>query len=165
MSSRIHARLGQWEYAYCLAQEGLQLYEQLQDRAGAALTHLHLGLIHDQRAEHHDAIRHSQTAHDLYQEAGNATGQALALNCLGWAHARLGEYAAALELCQRALPALQEAGDRDNEAGPGHLRAAEPPGGRRGTHTFDRAPAGVPPLTVDQVRLLASAREHRREDV
>jgi len=117
MSSRLCARLGQWDHAYSLAQEGLHLYEQLQDLTGAALTHLHLGLIHEQRAEYRDAARHSRTAHDLYLQEGNATGQALALNCLGWAHACLREYAAALEFCERALQPLQEAGDHENEAG------------------------------------------------
>ena len=117
MSSRLYARLGQWDHAYSLAQEGLHLYEQLQDRTGAALTHLHLGLIHEQRAEYRDAGRHALTAHDLYAQVGDPTGQALALNCLGWAHACLREYAAALEFCERALQPLQEAGDRDSEAG------------------------------------------------
>jgi DNA-binding SARP family transcriptional activator len=117
MSSRVYARLGQWDHAYSLAQEGLHLYEQLQDHTGAALTHLHLGLIHEQRAEYRDAGRHALTAHDLYAQAGNPTGQALALNCLGWAHACLHEYAAALEFCERALQPLQKAGDRDSEAG------------------------------------------------
>jgi DNA-binding SARP family transcriptional activator/tetratricopeptide (TPR) repeat protein len=117
MSSRIHVRLGQWDLAFSLAHEGLQLYEQLDDQTGAAFTHLQLGLVHDQRAEHRDAARHSLTAHNLFQQAGNANGQALALNCLGWAHACLGEYAEALGFCERALPPLQEAGDRDSEAG------------------------------------------------
>lgn len=116
MSSGVHANLGQWDHAYSLAHEGLQVYEQLQDPAGAAFSHLHLGLIHDQRGEHRDNIRHSLAAHDLFQQVGNATGQAAALNCVGWAHACLGEYAAALEFCERALPPLQAAGDRDNEA-------------------------------------------------
>jgi tetratricopeptide (TPR) repeat protein len=117
MTSRIQAWLGQWDRAYSLAREGLQLYEQLQDWTGAALTHLHIGLVDDQRAEHRDAIRHSLAARDLFKRVGNDTGQALALNCVGWAHACLGEYETALEFCERAIPALQEAGDQDNEAG------------------------------------------------
>jgi DNA-binding SARP family transcriptional activator/tetratricopeptide (TPR) repeat protein len=117
MSSGVHAHLGHSDYAYSLAQEGLQLYEQLQDRAGAAISHVQLGLVDDQRNDHRQAIRNSLAAHDLYQQMGNATGQALAMHNVGWAYACLGDYAAALEYCERALPPLQDGGNRDNEAG------------------------------------------------
>jgi tetratricopeptide (TPR) repeat protein len=99
------ARLGDYDQAHEHLTKCVDLYRQLEDRAGE-----------DQQSRYAEALVHDERALVLLEAIGQRSGMALALNSAGWHHALLGDYQLALERCGQALALDRELGNRHGEA-------------------------------------------------
>jgi len=110
------ARLGDNDRARTFLAECLELYQQLEDKAGQARAHHSLCWMAVHTGRHADALGHAEQALTLYQAAGEQAGRAGALNAVGFCRALLGDYRQALAFCRQALALNRELGDRHGEA-------------------------------------------------
>jgi hypothetical protein len=109
-------RLGDYEQSLACYTSSLELYQQLDDRAGQARVHQSLGMLAESQGRVADLLSHSEHALRLYQATGNRAGEATVLNNVGYARALLGDYQQARVICQKARSLHAELGLRYAEA-------------------------------------------------
>jgi class 3 adenylate cyclase/tetratricopeptide (TPR) repeat protein len=108
-------RLGDFEAALKLAEQGLALAQQNGDQKEIARGLNLLGNIYTMLGDRHKVHRHYREALDLYHHLGDRWGVATVISNLG-EHARLrGDFQAAAGLYQEALTLTRDIGDRDGE--------------------------------------------------
>jgi DNA-binding SARP family transcriptional activator/tetratricopeptide (TPR) repeat protein len=113
---RAYTRLANYDDADTHLKHALDLYRQLDDHIGQAITHSSLGWLYRRQQLSEEALHHDQQAVALYRTAGNRRWHALALNNLGWCHAKFSAYQQGLAYCEQALTLLQQIGDPFGEA-------------------------------------------------
>jgi len=94
----------------------LELFGQVADRGGQALSHQSLAWIAGMAGEDRVALEQSEAALRLCRSVDDPAGEAVALNDVGWYHARLGAYEEALACCETALALLRKLGDEYGQA-------------------------------------------------
>jgi tetratricopeptide (TPR) repeat protein len=112
------AHLGHYAQARAHLRHAIDLYGELDDASGQAVSLLNLAwmLAMVMRDRYEEALQHSLAALHLYQGIGNRRGQAQALNAIGWVHAHLGDHRQAVTCARRALGLFRSLGDHVSQA-------------------------------------------------
>lgn len=108
--------VGDFEGARRRLLAALELFGQVADRGGQALSHQSLAWVAGVAGEDRVALEQSERALGLCRSVDDPAGEAVALNDVGWYHARLGAYGEALACCETALALLQRLGDEYGQA-------------------------------------------------
>ena len=111
-----HARSGQFDTAHPQLKQALDLFEQIDERVGAAVTLETLAWISERRDRPADALRDVNRALVLVEDTPHRGHKARFLNDLGWFHSLLGDHHQAVAHCEKALVLCQELDDRNGEA-------------------------------------------------
>ncbi|WP_214325727.1 AfsR/SARP family transcriptional regulator [Nonomuraea sediminis] len=96
--------------------QALELFREIGDRFGEAVTLDYLGIVHERLGQYADAADLHRQALELSREIGSRGGEADALNNLGAACARLGRHAEARDHLEQALELYRRFGYRRGEA-------------------------------------------------
>ncbi|GAA3431256.1 AfsR/SARP family transcriptional regulator [Kutzneria kofuensis] len=102
------ARLGKLDVAHEEARQALEVFRELDDRAGEADTLDSLGLIAERGGRHADAVDHFRRSIEMYRELGNFTVIAGLHDRLGRALLGLGDRPAARRAWEHALAQYHE---------------------------------------------------------
>lgn len=94
----------------------LELFAEVNDRAGQARAHLYIAYIASAIGQPQTAVTELSQALALYQEAGDLTGAALCRTALGLSHSLKGEEEQAIAMHRQAREVFQAIGDRHSEA-------------------------------------------------
>ena len=102
--------------AQALYEEGLVLYRELGDRAGMALSLLHIGEIAGRRGNFAVASARTEEALALFRSVGDKRGIASSLTNLADIVSQQGEYARAVSLGEESLALFKVLGDMQGSA-------------------------------------------------
>lgn len=114
--ANIYRHLHRFDDARIHFWSALDLFVDVDDRAGRAHTHLGIARMFEGLGCYQEALDHDGRAVDLFRAVGHRTGLAAAVNSVGWTHALLGDYQHAIAHCRDALALQGELGDRKGKA-------------------------------------------------
>jgi tetratricopeptide (TPR) repeat protein len=112
----IYRILGRMERAIEYLEKALQIYKELGDALGEAMTLNNLGRVYAELGSRERASGDYEQALHIYQEQGDPVGEGCSLNNLGWIYISLGKDEPAQEYFEQALSIFREVGDRKGEA-------------------------------------------------
>lgn len=111
-----HRVFGNYAAATTSLEQALDLYRELDDRAGQASALNNIGILRYLAGDYPAATDSHTRALDLYRAVGDRLGQANALNDLGVVQRMTDEYAAAAGTLNQALDLFHELDDRLGQA-------------------------------------------------
>ncbi|MFD5697803.1 AfsR/SARP family transcriptional regulator [Streptomyces lasiicapitis] len=100
---RTYVALGRHDEALAQLRQALTLFEEAEDAAGTAQTHLNLALAWEQQRDDAQALTHALQNLSIRETLDSPPREAEALNAVGWYHARLGHHQQGRAFCERAL--------------------------------------------------------------
>lgn len=120
------SHLGDHLKALTDCRQALDLYRQLGDQRGEAVTSDSLGYAHHHLGNHAEALTCYQAAIDLFRDIGDRYNQASTLTRLGDTYDAARDYVAARSAWQHALAILSEMNHPDAEHARAKLRLPGP---------------------------------------
>ncbi|MFM7875887.1 MAG: tetratricopeptide repeat protein [Microcystis panniformis] len=108
-NNQFREALQSWEKA-------LQIYREIKDRPGEAISLGNLGLAYYSLGQHQLALKNYEQALLIFREIKNRDGEASTLNDIGLVYSTIRQPRKALEYYQKTLSIRRELGDRQNEA-------------------------------------------------
>ncbi len=114
--ARALTRLRRYDDAHTHFTRAVELFGDLGDLVGQAITHVNLGWTYERQEDFGRALGHNEQALELFERCGHEVGQASVLNAVGWDYARQGHHRTALTYCERSLRLSQVLDHRFGEA-------------------------------------------------
>jgi CHAT domain-containing protein len=113
---RTYSDEGQGETALGYFNKALPLYNEINERGGAALVLNDMGPTFAGIGQKQKALEAYNKALDIWRALGSREGEALTLNNIGRLYRDLGQQETALDYYNQALPIWRETGNRSGEA-------------------------------------------------
>jgi CHAT domain-containing protein len=113
---RTYSDEGQGELALGYFNKALPLYNEINERGGAALVLNDMGPTFAGIGQKQKALESYNKALDTWRALGSREGEALTLNNIGRLYRDLGQHQTALDYYDQALPIWRETGNRSGEA-------------------------------------------------
>jgi CHAT domain-containing protein/predicted negative regulator of RcsB-dependent stress response len=113
---RTYSDEGQGETALGYFNKALPLYNEINERGGAALVLNDMGPAFAGVGQKQKALESYNKALDTWRALGSRQGEALTLNNIGRLYRDLGQHETALDYYNQALPIWRETGNRSGEA-------------------------------------------------
>jgi DNA-binding SARP family transcriptional activator/tetratricopeptide (TPR) repeat protein len=114
--ARALTRHRRYDDAHTHFTRAVELFGDLGDLVGQAITHVNLGWMYERREDFGRALRHNEQALELFERCGHEVGEASVLNAVGWDYAKQGHHRTALTYCERSLRLSQVLDHRFGEA-------------------------------------------------
>ncbi len=112
---KVYNDLSQYDQAWAVLQEALEIRRQLENFRGTGRTLDHLGLVARKMSKYDEALKLHQQALEIARQTDDLRGMGQALRNIGAIYSALGNYDPALEFYQQALDLHRQIGDLFNE--------------------------------------------------